>query len=683
LRLRFRETSTDSHFELYKEKEMPEFRKWIMALAGVALFTGLASAQVGTPVIGGGPTGAFTCSTTNGSVTPTLRAEGYTEQVGDIVIICTGGTPPAIGTVIPTANFTVFLSQPVTSRLINNSSPNPSNASEALLIVDEPGSGEPGVGPTAPQTVCSSAAQGAGVNGCSELVGPLGTPVAASNPAAAGANIFQGLVTGNQVVFNGIPVLPPVTAGDTRVYRITNIRTNANGASAGGALGSITASLSLNSANSLLLNNSFLTVGYVTPGLSASFNKPGGGSSSGTSLAQCTSASVTSTTSTSGALGLLTFQSNFATAFKVRGAPNQNIPGMIFNTESGFTVGAPLVGTLNSGQPTQAGLADYGTRLKATFNNVPAGVTLYVSTHDIVNDFAVGPVPNFPNNQAVLVLGETAIDGGYTVSGNANTASTIGVAATQTQLYGFGGTVPLAPVAVNSGTGTGEAVWEVINANPSATATINFGLYISYTANPAANSPAAGTMSVTFSYAPTPSGAGVGFTSTTGSEASNLAPGSYTIPRFSDSLDITKTVAVISPCTTALLFPYLTNVDGLDTGLAIANTSSDNLGNAGASTVTAQAGSCSLWFYGPSAPTTAFTTASIPAGQDWTGLVSVIAPGFGGTTAGVGGYMIANCNFQYAHGFAFISDVGLRQLAMGYLALVLTRAGTSPENLNN
>ena len=44
--------------------------------------------------------------------------------------------------------------------------------------------------------------------------------------------------------------------------------------------------------------------------------------------------------------------------------------------------------------------------------------------------------------------------------------------------------------------------------------------------------------------------------------------------------------------------------------------------------------------------------------------------------------MIANCNFQYAHGFAFVSDVGARNLAMGgYLALVLgtgrgTRSGS-------
>jgi len=38
---------------------------------------------------------------------------------------------------------------------------------------------------------------------------------------------------------------------------------------------------------------------------------------------------------------------------------------------------------------------------------------------------------------------------------------------------------------------------------------------------------------------------------------------------------------------------------------------------------------------------------------------------------GYTGYVIAICNFQYAHGFAFVSDLGARNLAMGYLADVL------------
>jgi len=41
------------------------------------------------------------------------------------------------------------------------------------------------------------------------------------------------------------------------------------------------------------------------------------------------------------------------------------------------------------------------------------------------------------------------------------------------------------------------------------------------------------------------------------------------------------------------------------------------------------------------------------------------------TVSGFQGYMIAVCNFQYAHGFAFISDLGARNLAMGYLAVVI------------
>jgi hypothetical protein len=38
---------------------------------------------------------------------------------------------------------------------------------------------------------------------------------------------------------------------------------------------------------------------------------------------------------------------------------------------------------------------------------------------------------------------------------------------------------------------------------------------------------------------------------------------------------------------------------------------------------------------------------------------------------GFQGYMIARCNFQYAHGYAFISDLGAQRLAQGYIALIL------------
>jgi hypothetical protein len=88
-----------------------------------------------------------------------------------------------------------------------------------------------------------------------------------------------------------------------------------------------------------------------------------------------------------------------------------------------------------------------------------------------------------------------------------------------------------------------------------------------------------------------------------------------------------------------------------------------------------------MFFYGSSAPATLpVTTPNIPTGTVYVSLVSSAAPGFSG-------YMIARCNFQWAHGFAFISDIGARNLAMGYLALVINNGtiarGPASESLGN
>jgi hypothetical protein len=162
-------------------------------------------------------------------------------------------------------------------------------------------------------------------------------------------------------------------------------------------------------------------------------------------------------------------------------------------------------------------------------------------------------------------------------------------------------------------------------------------------------------------------------------------------PRFIDSLSPSPAaeVFVIGPCRTILLFPYLTNAPGFDTGLAISNTSSDPLGTM------PQAGTCTLNFYGQSsgakltAAQAVQTTPVVPSGGQFLMLLSsnvgvalsplnqdpvvanascasanCVLPGFQG-------YMFATCNFQFAHGFAFISDLGASKLAMGYLALVV------------
>jgi hypothetical protein len=135
---------------------------------------------------------------------------------------------------------------------------------------------------------------------------------------------------------------------------------------------------------------------------------------------------------------------------------------------------------------------------------------------------------------------------------------------------------------------------------------------------------------------------------------------SLPIPRFADVSDQDNAFTV-SVCQTNILFPFVTNMLGFDTGLAIANTSTDPFGT------TPQTGTCTLSFYGENKPAN-ITTGVVDSNKIYTALASAVAPNFQG-------YVIAQCNFQYGHGFAFISDFGARNLAMGYLALIIDDRG--------
>ena len=86
------------------------------------------------------------------------------------------------------------------------------------------------------------------------------------------------------------------------------------------------------------------------------------------------------------------------------------------------------------------------------------------------------------------------------------------------------GTTPIVEIPVASN-GTAQAVWEVINTNPNAIDSFKVGVYVTYSANVAQNSPPAGTATVNLSFAPTPPGA---FTAAAGAAASST----LTIPRF-------------------------------------------------------------------------------------------------------------------------------------------------------
>ena len=64
----------------------------------------------------------------------------------------------------------------------------------------------------------------------------------------------------------------------------------------------------------------------------------------------------------------------------------------------------------------------------------------------------------------------------------------------------------------------------------------------------------------------------------------------------------------VVPCQTILLFPYVTNTSGFDTGIAISNTSTDPIGTP------AQSGTCTLSPFGNGAGQP-FTTPSVASAR--------------------------------------------------------------------
>jgi len=700
---------------------MADFRRWFTVLAVIAVMAFAASAQVGVGT--GSSAGLLTCVATAAG-TPEMRPEGFTELAGDIVISCTGGPTYQVGASIPTTNVVVYMQPtvPITSRFLSTN-----GASEALLIIDEAGSSlQTGVagafGPKAPQVLCTTAQQQAsGGSACAVVVGTdLGTaggPYEVALPApstsfASAPNVYQGKVGdfGSQsVTFYNVPVLPPATNGVTRTFRITNIRVPVAGTTLNYTLGAF---ISTSPNQTLPLVSTVINIGVVGPVMTAAV-KP-----ISNAFAQCSPQTVALTAN-------LIFTEGFATGFKTRVVPggasngiplnntgnvtwaaeatnlgptgnNQNIPGGLYggfaaNTESGF-IFPPLTGNAGvSGASYTAGLADYGTRLKAIFTNIPAGLTLYVSTTSASQGTSFIPGGTSVLPYAVLVATNT---GEATSDGTAFSpiTSTIPGGDSTTAL-------PMWAIALSANSNNqAVAVWEVTNANPGAKDTLSFSVYISYSATsstttnpyglPITDLPLGATVNnVSLSYAPEPGGGTFANT--------NATQGQVPIPRFYITNIYQGRWITINLCQTTLLYPYVIGISGYDTGIAVANTSMDPFG-----TVT-QTGSCKLYGYGVTYGANNATTAATPVIPGCDSIANPL-PGtncFGGPvtasnpngyfippgTVGVvmasqvlanfQGYVIASCNFWYAHGYAALTDVGLRNLWSSYLALELSPAG--------
>ena len=617
---------------------MADFRKWLLAFAVVALLLGMgtsASAQT--------QNAAFAC-TANAGVPPIVRAEGITELVGDLILNCTGGTFTPAGQNIPQSNIQIFLNTNITSRSYAG------GLSEAILTIDEP---FPSAGET-PTPATAGAATGSAttqlgcqaVNSANCAIISLGSGVGAGGSysgAAGHYNVFQGMQNGpSQVVWLGVPIDAPGSAG-TRVIRITNVRANACQLGVSSTLipTAISMFIAVNGSQQVTINAPQQTVAFIQPGLIAT-NKTGG-------YVQCVNINGT-TLSSSAALGqggtlAVTATEGFASSFKVRNyaqlfaagtttapygtasnAPGlQNVLGYPYNTESGYVSTTPGISP-NGAATGSIGLADTGTEIAFTVSNVGAGVSVYAPPY----------VQLFPSTGGAATGLAVLVGSGFAIPA-------------------AGGVLPAAtPVAVTVTAGTAAVTYEVVYSNPNVIESMSLAITVAALSNTGQNLPATGASQVAISFAPVST---VQTTSTTDP-----------IPRFC-STAAPKTFFSIAACTCDLLFPFVTNQAGFDTGVALANTSLDPFGTS------PQTGPVTLNYYGSTtgggAAPPAAKSQNIPAGQE---LIFTLSGGgnFGiAATPGFEGYIIAVAQFQYCHGFAFISDVGAQRLAEGYLAIQL------------
>jgi hypothetical protein len=597
---------------IHKEKVMADFRTKIFGLAGAAMiFAGIANAQLA-------------CTGGVSTNVPFIRAEGNTELVGDATITCSvtaAGTAFA-GGVANGVTFQVFLSPGsaagfITSKVLSTTT----GATEALAV--------PAGGGTPTQGIVNSA--------------------------------------GNAITFSNV-VLPAVAAGGSTTVTLTNIRVNAAALGGIAALTPISEQvLTSGPATTGTVTTSSIaafTVAYVEPGLGAQkLAAQGSGLSSSGSLLNvlvCNNSGLNTTGGYTPALWFtVNFQEGFDTAFKLQGTAATNATlGTPFtlNTETGFV---PPTGFPSGG----SNIATSATRIKITFSNVPANVNLYVpvsvstlSTVTTTTGAVSTTVPsvgtlNLTTSETGAFSAVTGLTGQPYSSISAlsssvfnNPAPTGGTTIAQ---IGGGSTAPSLGQVTVTGT-TGVAVYEVVAQNPNVSEAYQIPVFLQFKNNTVGAQ--TGALTATVSFAPT---TGLG----------------TNVPNFSSTSSSTALAGpTFNLCATSLLFPYVLANSGFDTGIAISNTTTDPFGTP------TQSGTCTLNFYGNGAPNPA-TSVNLPTGGGTlntgtvsTFLLSSVAPGFQG-------YMIAACNIQDVHGFAYIV-YNLTQnngTSMGYLAINVPR----------
>jgi hypothetical protein len=172
-------------------------------------------------------------------------------------------------------------------------------------------------------------------------------------------------------------------------------------------------------------------------------------------------------------VAILRFKEGFPHAFKLRAVALDNSGKSVSRSfgDNDVTLSESSVrnaaASNGAGKLFVCGLASFGTRFRVTFNNVPADVRVFVSCNS----------RQHPLNSVEAVLTASETDSFSELD--------------RTDVIGK---EPVVELSFLNGSAT--AVWELTKRTGDDTQTMEFGVFVKFTAEPLRNSPALGTASV-------------------------------------------------------------------------------------------------------------------------------------------------------------------------------------------